>query len=78
MTGAQKIERCRRIVADWTAATIDGVLMDAFTANHLLQVHDLLSEENRAKFVRLAERDLVGAVDLMWKLVAHVGKKATA
>jgi hypothetical protein len=44
----------------------DGVLLDGTTANLLVQVHDALGEEARAKFLSM---DVVRAADISWKLV---------
>lgn len=43
----------RRIVKNWQAEKVDGVLVDAFSASAIVQVYDKLNETNRAKFLAL-------------------------
>jgi hypothetical protein len=59
------IELMRAIVRDHQAEEIDGMLVDATTANLCIKIHDALSEINRAKF---AAMPLARMVDVVWKL----------
>ena len=43
----------RRIVDTQTGDLVDGTLLDLFSASVLVQVHDALSEPNRAKFTAM-------------------------
>lgn len=69
MTGQEIIEKCREIVAECQADSIDGVLMDSFTASAAVQVYDALNDENKAKIERLFERDIVRATDAVWSVI---------
>ena len=60
------IEVARRIVANHSAEEIDGLLLDAQTANAIVQVHDALNPTNQAKF---AAMPLALMVDTAWKLI---------
>lgn len=44
-----------------------GMLLDAFTASMLVQIHDALNDENRERFAALS---LLRAVDVGWKLAS--------
>lgn len=57
--GTPRIERLRHIVEHKSAARIEGLLMDLFTASMLVQVYDALSETNRTKFLALPLRKMV-------------------
>lgn len=65
-----RIEMLREILANKQAQKIriDGrkIHVDLFTASMVVQVHDGLNEENRAKFIGLP---FLQMVDLGWKLV---------
>lgn len=60
-----RIDRLRWIVHHRQASRMEGLLVDGFTASMLVQVHDALNEENRAKFLALP---LIKMVKLGWKL----------
>ncbi len=70
MTGKEKIQACYRIVEFHTASELDGILMDATTANAVVLVHKNLGNEAQAKFEAIMETDLPRAVGIVWKLVA--------
>ena len=61
---ATRLERLREIVKEHQAMMVDGQLVDATTANMLVQVCDALNAKNRSKFLGFT-------VDKM----AHVGWK---
>lgn len=66
--GESRIEIIRKIVERHQARTIDGRLIDVFTANMLKQVYDLLvSEESKAKFERMP---LMTLVNFGWSKVS--------
>lgn len=44
------LEAARRVVQNHQHETVDGMLLDAFTASALVQVYDALKPENKAKF----------------------------
>lgn len=48
----------------------DGVLLDLYSASVMVQIHDALGEENRAKF---AAMPLTKAHSVAFKLAAKVG-----
>jgi hypothetical protein len=49
-TEPEIITVCRAIVSEHQCQEIDGMLVDALTANMLTKVYDALNETNRAKF----------------------------
>lgn len=69
MTGKERIEKCREIVAEHQAESIDGVLMDAFTASAVVQVYDALNDENKARIEKVMGEDIVAATNIVWKVV---------
>ena len=69
--GTPLIERLRDIVTTESAARIDGLLVDLWTASTVVQVHDALNEDNRRKFAAMPLRRMV---DIAYKL-ARGGSK---
>jgi len=61
---AARIDTLRSIVENHQHQTIDGMLVDAMTAQRLVQVFDALSDANKAKFDSVP---LDRLVDLAWK-----------
>ena len=61
-----RIDRLRWIVHHHQASRMEGHLVDGVTASMLVQIHDALNEENRAKFLALP---LAKMVAVGWKLV---------
>jgi hypothetical protein len=61
-----RIDRLRWIVHHHQCARVEGLMLDGFTASMLVQVHDKLNEENRAKFLSLPLRKMV---DVGWGVV---------
>ncbi|MEW1922209.1 hypothetical protein [Streptomyces sp. NPDC088360] len=57
----------RRVAEMYSAEEVDGVLIDAFSAQHVVQVYDALNEKNKA---RMAAMDVVQIVDITFKLVS--------
>lgn len=51
----------------------DGVLLDAFTAQHMLVLHEHLGPEARAKFEAMP---LMKAVNVTWKMFEKFGSRA--
>lgn len=72
-TGAEIIQTCRDIVEHHQADVIDGVLMDAFTASAIVQIHDALNDEHKAKLETIMARDVAGATNLVWTLIKRAG-----
>lgn len=64
----EKLTKLETIVSEHQACEIDGVLVDAFTANLLVRVHHAFSETNQAKFLSLP-MPRMGAV--AWLLVEN-------
>jgi hypothetical protein len=64
--GTPRIDRLRHIVEHRQAARVEGLLVDGFTASMLVQVHDALSDANKAKFLALPLRKMVS---VGWKCV---------
>lgn len=56
----------RRIAEMYSAEEIDGVLVDAFSAQHVVQVYEALNEKNQA---RMAAMDVVQVVEITFRLV---------
>ena len=69
MTGQGWAPVARRVVDTRTAAEHDGMLLDLFTALHVVKVLDALSPANRAWLERMP---LPAAVELVWKLLKRV------
>lgn len=61
-----KIDKMRKIVSEHQHAKIEGVIVDASTAQAILLVYDSLKPENQAKFASLDVR-VMGNV--AWKLI---------
>jgi hypothetical protein len=60
------IDTIRQIVREHQAQEIDGVLVDATTANCIVNVHDALNDENKAK---LEAMSIVRMAEVCWELV---------
>ena len=54
VTGAERIEACRQIVAECQYRKIDGVMVDLFSAGAIVEVDEALSESNRVMFRALS------------------------
>ena len=66
LTPEERIEAFRKIVSEWGATRMEGVLVDAFSASMVVQVYDKLTPENRVKFMSRPAKQVV----LMgWKVV---------
>ncbi len=50
--GDTRIEKLRAIVASGSLMLVEGQPVDLFSANYVVQVHDLLRPENRAKLMQ--------------------------
>lgn len=61
-TEPDTIAKLRTIVADKTAAKIDGVLVDIFSSSAALQVYDHLNDDNKRKMAGLPIRKMMGIV----------------
>jgi hypothetical protein len=61
-----KIETCRFIRGRHAARTIDGVFVDALTAQAIVLVYDALSEAKKAHYLTL---DIGHMGRIAWKLV---------
>ena len=77
ITGSRRtaswVEQARTVVSEHQHATVDGVLLDATSANMLLTVHDALSPDKAAQF---AAMPLAKAVEIGWKLVNKTSAKS--
>ena len=62
----KRIDILRRIVDNHQQEKIEGVTVDALTANMLVTIHDALSSKSRAKFDRIPLKKLV---DFGWSMV---------
>jgi hypothetical protein len=60
------IDTIRQIVREHQAREIDGVFVDATTANCIVNVHDALNDENKAK---LEAMSIVRMAEVCWELV---------
>lgn len=67
------VEAARRVVASQSAQMFDGVLLDHFTAQHIVAVHDALGDAAKAK---LRAMPLVKAGEVCFKLVAKHGTRS--
>jgi len=66
VSSADTIEVARRIVQNHQAEEVEGTLLDATTANMLVQVHDALSPNNQQKFTAMSLGEMVG---IGWELL---------
>jgi len=64
--GEDMISKLRSIVSDHAVMLVDGHPVDATSANVVVQVHDSLRPENRAKLV---DRTVLQAVDTSFKVL---------
>ena len=60
------IEILRCIVRDHQAEEIDGVLVDATTANCITKIHEALNDQNKAK---LEAMPITRMSDVCWSLI---------
>jgi hypothetical protein len=74
--GAHIIEMCRKIVANHAAKMIDGVLVDAQSANAIITVYDALGARNQAKYGAMT--NVVRMGELAWELIARSRAKEPA
>lgn len=72
--GAHIIEICRAVVANHAAKTIDGVLMDAQSANAIITVYDALSARNQAKYAAMT--NVVRMGEIAWESLARARSRA--
>jgi hypothetical protein len=61
-----RIPALRAITTSGQAATVEGRLVDIFTASHVVAVHDALSPTNQARFAGMG---LDRMVEMTWKLL---------
>ena len=50
------IDKVRKVAEEHQCNRVNGVLLDAFTANVIVQVYDALNERNKARFAVLPIR----------------------
>ena len=50
MADTARIDALRKIVAECTAATVEGQVVDLFTASAMVAVYDALSPANQERF----------------------------
>lgn len=62
----ERIEALRKIVAERQADTIEGDLVDLFSASAMVTIYEALSEKNRAKYIALPWSDFLWTT---WLLV---------
>lgn len=62
---ANPLTAAYEVVATGSARKVNGVLLDHFTAQAIVQVGEALSPESRAKLERM---DIVRAATIVWKL----------
>jgi hypothetical protein len=72
--GLSRIEKLRAIVEAKSFMEIEGVPVDMQSANVVVQVHDALSEENRATLMNRAT--ISGVIDIAWKVAARASKRS--
>lgn len=70
---AERLAAIRKILAEQTAALVDGVLVDIMSASAYIRVHDGLSERNQTKLTSLPAPH---AMDLVWRLMTAKDKPA--
>lgn len=74
-TAEKTIDAIRDIVTSHSSKMIDGVLVDAQTANVIVQVYDALNDENKVKF---AAMPIERMGDAAWRLVSKSSSKSAA
>lgn len=73
-TGEERIAAFRSIVERRTFAKIDGTDVDLFSAGCVVQIHDVLSEDARAKFVTFRARRMVA---IAYALIKKTGARVS-
>lgn len=68
LTGIGTIAACARVAGACTAAEVDGVLLDLFTASTILAVYEKLGPANK---ILLEEMSLPKAASVCLKLAAQ-------
>jgi len=66
LTGLERIEACRKIVAEHQYAKIDGQIVDGFSASAIVQVYDAINDENKAKMETLS---IVNMAKIAFRLI---------
>jgi hypothetical protein len=66
-TAPKTIEAIRAIVDNHACRVIDGVMVDAMSAQAIIAVYDALSEANRATFVAMP---ITRMGTVAWKLIS--------
>lgn len=63
----KRMQDIREIMKTHQARKVDGVLVDAFTAQAIVQVYDKLNDKNKEK---LANMKAPKMADFVWKLIS--------
>lgn len=72
MIHTERIEAIRQIVKGRRKAKVDGMMVDSYTAQAILQVHDALTDKPRALFAAMP----IGCMaSIAWKLINKFGTK---
>jgi len=66
------IDTCRQVLVDRQYQTVDGMLLDAQTANAIVTVHDNLNATNRAKFLA---RPTPQVAHLAWSILERQAER---
>lgn len=67
---SEKTETLRRIIENYQYEKIDGVIVDAMTADAIITIYDAVNETNKAKFIALPIEKMA---KVAWQLVNKIG-----
>ena len=60
------MDKVRKIVQDKSAAKIDGVMVDLFTASAIVQIYDKVNDANKAK---MDNAKISALANIAWKVM---------
>jgi len=60
------MDKVRKIVQDKSAAKIDGVMVDLFTASAIVQIYDKVNDANKAK---MDNAKIAALANIAWKVM---------
>jgi len=60
------MDKVRKIVQDKSAAKIDGVMVDLFTASAIVQIYDKVNDANKAK---MDNAKIATLANIAWKVM---------
>lgn len=71
---ATVLEACRAIVERCSAAQVQGVLVDLFSASAVVQVYDALSDANKKTLIERCDGDVAKLVTICFRVINRSSK----